>query len=548
MSQASPPLDLLPVFNAQPGATLLLSPEWVILGASDEYLAATLTQRDSLVGQFLFDAFPDNPQTPEANAVANMRASLQQVLATKQPHDMPPQHYDVPNPARRGEFVERHWKPRHTPVLDATGQVQFIIQSVQDITASRLAERQLRESQAREQAALTEAERHRAELQRVFREAPVAMGLMRGPSFVLEWANARMEQIWGRPLEQVVGRPHFEALPDLADQGFEQIFADVLATGRAASFQELLVRIEQAHQSYQGYFNITYQPVYDGSHHITGILCSAFEVTEQVLARRQVEQLNQELESRMRERTRQLEAAQQATERQRQQWHELFMHAPAGICIFDGPEWVYEFVNPRYQAMFPGRELLGKRLVEALPEVADQPLMTILHRVYDTGEPFEASEVLVPLARTAQGPVEDIYFDLTYQARRTETGQIDGFITYAQDVTARVLARREREAQQGELQRLFEQAPVAIALFMGEELRITALNPPMALLFGLPADHLLGRPLLEGLPELQGQGFDDLMRQVQTTQVPFIGQEMPVTLTRDGEPQLTYYNLVYQPF
>jgi signal transduction histidine kinase len=54
--------------------------------------------------------------------------------------------------------------------------------------------------------------------------------------------------------------------------------------------------------------------------------------------------------------------------------------------------------------------------------------------------------------------------------------------------------------------------------------------------------------LLEGLPELQGQGFDDLMRQVQTTEVPLVGQEMPVTLTRNGEPLVTYYNLVYQPF
>nr|WP_262712179.1 PAS domain-containing sensor histidine kinase [Hymenobacter setariae] len=98
------------------------------------------------------------------------------------------------------------------------------------------------------------------------------------------------------------------------------------------------------------------------------------------------------------------------------------------------------------------------------------------------------------------------------------------------------------------MQRVFEQAPVAIGLFVGEELCITALNPRMAALLGLPADQLLGRPLLEGLPELKGQGFDDLMRQVQTTQVPFVGQELPVTLTRDGEPLVTYYNLVYQPF
>ena len=148
----------------------------------------------------------------------------------------------------------------------------------------------------------------------------------------------------------------------------------------------------------------------------------------------------------MQERTGQLDAAQAATERQRRQWHELFMRAPASICIFYGSEWVYEFVNLGYQAMFPGRALLDKRLVDALPEVADQPFIAILHRVYDTGEPFEASEVLVPLARTEDGPIEDIYFDLTYQARRNESGKIDGFVTYAYDVTAQVLARRARGA------------------------------------------------------------------------------------------------------
>ncbi|MDF7815074.1 PAS domain-containing protein [Hymenobacter sp. YC55] len=307
--------NLLSVFNAQPGATLLLSPEWQIVGASNDYLAATLTERDLLVGQYIFDAFPDNPETPEANAVTNVRASLAQVLATKQPHDMAPQHYDVPDPAHPGRFVERYWKPRHTPVLDAAGQVHFIIQSVQDITASRLAERQLRESQAREQAALAETERQRAELQRVYEEAPVAMGLLRGPRFVVEWANARMGQIFGRPLAQIIGRPHFDALPDLAGQGFEQVFVDVLETGRTAAFQELLVRIEQAQQSYQGYFNITYQPVYDGPHHITGILCSAFEVTDQVRARRQVEQLNQELETHVHARTQELTATNEQLQR-----------------------------------------------------------------------------------------------------------------------------------------------------------------------------------------------------------------------------------------
>ena len=146
---ALPTPDLLPLFNALPGANLLLAPDLRIVGASDDYLASSLTQRDALIGQFLFDAFPENPEAAVANGEANVRASLAQVLATGRPHEMPPQHYDIPDPAQPGHFVERHWLPRHIPVLDAHGQVQFLIQSVQDITESRMVEQQLRDSHAR---------------------------------------------------------------------------------------------------------------------------------------------------------------------------------------------------------------------------------------------------------------------------------------------------------------------------------------------------------------------------------------------------------------
>ena len=76
MSLVPPLPDLLPVFNALPGANLLLAPDLRIVAASDDYLAATLTQRTTIVGQLLFNAFPENPQAPEANAVSNVRASL----------------------------------------------------------------------------------------------------------------------------------------------------------------------------------------------------------------------------------------------------------------------------------------------------------------------------------------------------------------------------------------------------------------------------------------------------------------------------------------
>ena len=104
-----------------PDSYIVVSPELVILTASNAYLTDTLKRRDELVGRYLFDAFPDNPAAPEAQAVRNWRASLEHVIATGRPHQMALQHYDVLDPERPGHFVERHWLPRNTPVFDALG-------------------------------------------------------------------------------------------------------------------------------------------------------------------------------------------------------------------------------------------------------------------------------------------------------------------------------------------------------------------------------------------------------------------------------------------
>jgi PAS domain-containing protein len=107
--------EVFALVTALPTPYLLLSPRFVIEAVSEAYLQATLTRREQIIGQVIFDAFPNNPRTPEANSVHNLRASLKQVLATGQPHQMAQQHYDVPDPESPGQFVERHWQPLNTP-------------------------------------------------------------------------------------------------------------------------------------------------------------------------------------------------------------------------------------------------------------------------------------------------------------------------------------------------------------------------------------------------------------------------------------------------
>ena len=431
---ALPLPDLLSVFNVRPGAALLLAPDLRIVAVSDDYLVATLTDRATLVGQFIFDVFPENPQASVANAVANVRASLAQVLATGQPHEMAPQHYDVPDRTQPGQFVERHWLPRHTPVRDAAGQVQFIIQSVQDITASRLAEQQLQllnqeletRVQARTQAALAmQAEllaaaqqqvQQRETFYRVFEETPAAICLQRGPEHRYEYLNAAYQAFF--PGREFLGRSVAEALPETVASGVVALLDRVYQTGETYFGEEWLLLVAQSdgQPPRPMHFNFTYQALREHGR-IVGISTFAYEVTEQVRARQQ-------------------------REAERQQLHHLFMAAPVPIVILDGPDLVFQLVNPAYQRVFPGRVLLGKPVLEALPEIAGTAIYQRLRGVYESGETLVAQELPLQLARHDDGPLEELFFTFTYQARRNAHGEVDGVLAFAHEVTDQVQARR----------------------------------------------------------------------------------------------------------
>jgi PAS domain S-box-containing protein len=135
--------EALKALEKTPDLYLILSPELQILTASDAYLKATYTDREKIVGRYLFDVFPDNPMAMAANAVQQLSRSLQQVLATRQPHRMPVQRYDIPDAAQPSGFAEKYWLPLNTPVPDEQGQLHYIIHKVEDVTEKILTENKL---------------------------------------------------------------------------------------------------------------------------------------------------------------------------------------------------------------------------------------------------------------------------------------------------------------------------------------------------------------------------------------------------------------------
>ncbi|GAB3241120.1 hypothetical protein GCM10027346_36160 [Hymenobacter seoulensis] len=551
-SAAPAPLDLLPVFNAQPGAALLLSPAWVIVAASDDYLAATLTERSAIVGQHIFDAFPDNPDAPEANGVANVRASLEQVLATKRPHDMAPQHYDVPDRAHPGRFVERHWLPRHTPVLDATGQVLFIIQSVQDITARRLAERLLRESQASEETARAEAERQRHRFQEVLMQLPAYVAAYHGPDHVYQFVNPPYQRLF--PHRTFLGRPFREGTPEAEALGVVALFDRVYQTGEPFYAHEMegWFDFRGTGDKEQVFLNLSLHPLRNAQGEVDGVLDFSYDVTEQVLARRQLEQLNQELEARVQEHTRAALATQaealttaQGLAHEREAFYYVFEQTPALVALLRAPEHRFEYVNPAYQQLFPGRQLVGLTMAEAVPETVEQGFVRLLDRVYQTGDTHYGTEVPFAVVPPDGQPSRTVYFNFTYQAYR-EQGCLAGVTIFAYDVTDQVLARQEREAERQQLHKLFMEAPAPIVILDGPELVYQLVNPAYQRIF--PGRALLGKPLLEALPEMAGIALLDDLQRVYDTGDSLVAQELPLMLARhEGGPlEEIYWSFTYQ--
>jgi PAS domain-containing protein len=127
-------------FDHAPHPYMLIDPGpgLKILDINDAYAAATLIQRDDVVGKPLFGVFPDNPELETADGVSNLYQSLSIVVKTGEPHAMAVQRYDIRTPD--GPFVERHWQPLNTPIHDDTGKLVCLLHHVEDVTQMVLAE------------------------------------------------------------------------------------------------------------------------------------------------------------------------------------------------------------------------------------------------------------------------------------------------------------------------------------------------------------------------------------------------------------------------
>ncbi|SHF75294.1 PAS domain S-box-containing protein [Kaistia soli DSM 19436] len=128
---------------------------------------------------------------------------------------------------------------------------------------------------------------------------------------------------------------------------------------------------------------------------------------------------------------------------------QLFEQSPSFMAILRGPRHRFELVNPRYRQIVGHREVTGREVAEALPEVVGQGFIDLLDRVYTSGEPFVGQSVPISLDKPGAAP-EPRFLDFVYQPIRDNDGVVSGIFVEGIDVTAAhdaAAALRDSEAQ-----------------------------------------------------------------------------------------------------
>lgn len=421
------PVDYQHLFHSLPDNFLLIAPDAdaTILDNTDSHVAVSLKSREAAVGKPFFEAYPSSDES----SARVIQESHEHVRRHLEPHTMPLIRYDLARSEEQGSSLEEmYWEATHYPILDAQGQLQFILQRTQNVTERYLAEQRSLQMQR-------ELDEQQERIRFILEALPVMVWTNR-PDGSTDYFNTRWLEFTGRSLADTVGWNWTQDIYPDDLPNVEKFWATARATSSELQTEYRLRR----HDGQYRWVLVRALPRFAPDGQLLMWVGCGTDIHDQKLM---VQELLEQNEQQAALSDQAYEAFQQM-QRQRETFHNLFMHTPALICILRGPEHRYEFVNPEYQKLFPNRQLVGKTVAEALPEMTEQGIVGLLDEVYRTGTPFVGTELPILLDWHNTGQTQPAYFNFTYQLLQ-EQGQEPGITVFAVNITDLVMARKALE-------------------------------------------------------------------------------------------------------
>lgn len=304
---------------------------------------------------------------------------------------------------RNGKLEDVYWTFSYSPVKDESGKVNGVLVVCNETTKQINTTKRL--------------EIIDKKFRNTVKQAPVGITILRGEKFIVELANEAYLQLVDRTEEQFVGKPLFEALPEVKDT-VEGLLHGVITTGIPFNGYEIKVPIYRFGKQEQCYFNFVYHPLKDEVGKINGIMVVVTDVTKQV-------------ESKF------------ALQESEKQFRNLVTHSPIPMAIFRGPELIIEMGNEVMLKTLwhkEAHEVIGKKLLDVFPELVEQKFPELLRKVLNNGKRHKESEAIAYLS-TPEG-LKKHYLDFEYAPLKEISQETSGIMVTVTDVTEKVEARQ----------------------------------------------------------------------------------------------------------
>ncbi|NYH48105.1 UNVERIFIED_ORG: PAS domain S-box-containing protein [Xanthomonas campestris] len=222
-------------------------------------------------------------------------------------------------------------------------------------------------------------------------------------------------------------QPHALGAPlrELWADAWEAVRAPIEAAfaGRASRFEEVPIGMNRYGTPEDTWWTFSFSPIYLDDGRVGGAFCVTNEVTDRKVAQNRLADEHERL-------------------------IRLFEQAPMFMAFLSGPQHRVEFANPCYSRLIGHRDVIGKPLAEALPDLVEQGHLHRLDEVYQSGRAYAANALAYNVQAAPGGPMERRLLDLVYQPIAGADGTVSGIFVQGLDITDRIgLERAVREAE-----------------------------------------------------------------------------------------------------
>jgi PAS domain S-box-containing protein len=411
--------------------------------------------------------------------------------------------YNILNPITKKELT-LHAKGK--VFFDTNNDACRLNGTVEDITSQTIARKKLEQSENN--------------LRSMILQAPMAISIMRGPNYIIEIANKKALAIWDKTEEDVFDKSIFEVLLDVDKQTLKGILDNVTLTGHNFSTTESPVTIHSSGKEEIVYINFSYEALFDENGKNNGIMNIGFDVTAQVLARKEVEKSEQSIRS-------------------------LVESAPFPIGVYTGAEMRITLANQAIiDAWGKNINAIGMLYKDLMPELENQNIYKQIGDVFSSGVAFHAKNQHVDIF--IDGALKPFYFNYSFTPLLDADGEIYGVMNTAADVTELHETKGKIEESEKRFRDAVYQAPVAMVIFRGKDNIVEMVNAPYLELVGKTESEFLGKPLYESLPDVE-VAIGTIIKDIYKTEAAYFGYEFPVILNRYGKKETAYFNFVYHP-